>query len=275
MSKFKKMKLIDYDDDQDRTLSDIMNNIKLSSTSYLRKASNLDNEIQKILNENIDDYQKIKLYSNALVKFLKAKRKFEGSDKISEAVVATEPLLTEEIKEPIKKIKKKKVKKLKQSAPTQSITPQKLEKFENMLKTISKSKKGIKYIESILPLDKPTSEKFEKVLEKAIKMKEKTPSKSKLMYEQIKEFDPILKPQKEEEKLEYELNPFLRKPKLERTPVKQLEYGEKSNINPFEKRSKLTRTPTRQTELFKEQSEESTEHKRKERAAKSKATTKI
>ncbi len=63
MSKFKKMKLVPLEDtSKEDLLGDILNTIKLSTSPDLKKASSLDKDIKIILNSNINDIQKVKLY---------------------------------------------------------------------------------------------------------------------------------------------------------------------------------------------------------------------
>ena len=120
MSKFKKMKLvpINEEDTNKKTLNEILNILKISTTPYLKKASNLDGEIQKVLNANLNDYQKVKLYSNTLIKFLKAKEKYEDiNNQMVQSIVATKalepPTIIKQRKRPLKKLKAKRIKKAK------------------------------------------------------------------------------------------------------------------------------------------------------------------
>src|SRR6266581_5293536 len=77
MSTFKKMKLVPLDSPKEDLLGDILNTIKLSTSPDLKKASTLDKDIKIILNSNINDIQKVKLYGQALKKFLVYKGKFK------------------------------------------------------------------------------------------------------------------------------------------------------------------------------------------------------
>ena len=120
MSKFKKMKIVPVNDEDSnkKTLNEILNILKLSTTPYLKKASNLDSEIKKVLNANLDDYQKVKLYSNTLIKFLKAKEKYEDiNNQMVQNIVATKalepPTIIKQRKRPLKKLKAKRIKKAK------------------------------------------------------------------------------------------------------------------------------------------------------------------
>ncbi len=110
MSKFKKMKLVPLEENsQENLLGDVLNVIKLSTSPELKKASFLDKDIKIILNSNIDDFQKVKLYGQALKKFLIYKEKYQtekydkDQDASRKSIVATTPIKT----------KKKKLKKLK------------------------------------------------------------------------------------------------------------------------------------------------------------------
>jgi len=110
MSKFKKMKLVPLEENsQENLLGDVLNVIKLYTSPELKKASFLDKDIKIILNSNIDDFQKVKLYGQALKKFLIYKEKYQtekydkDEDASRKSIVATTPIKT----------KKKKLKKLK------------------------------------------------------------------------------------------------------------------------------------------------------------------
>ncbi len=78
MSKFKKMKLVPFDEETNRnSTDDILNTIRLSTDPYLKSASSLDFDIKNILESNMEDYLKSKLYAMALKKFLIYKDKYQ------------------------------------------------------------------------------------------------------------------------------------------------------------------------------------------------------
>ena len=83
MNKFKKMRLIPYEDPNIKTEIDT-NNIKsyvnFETPSSVKQMNDLDNEMEAILKSNLDVDTKSKLYSNALRKFLNTKQKFIQSD---------------------------------------------------------------------------------------------------------------------------------------------------------------------------------------------------
>jgi hypothetical protein len=111
MSNFKKMKLVSEQEDnnQNKILNQILNVLKLSTPAYLKKASLLDNQIQSVLNSDLDEYQKVKLYSNTLIKFLKAKEQSEDkSDQNNQTIIATKALEAPSVQAPIlQKLKRK------------------------------------------------------------------------------------------------------------------------------------------------------------------------
>src|SRR6266581_5964511 len=108
MSTFKKMKLVPLEDTKDDLLGDILNTIKLSTSPDLKKASTLDKDIKIILNSNIDDSHKVKLYGQALKRFLVYKGKYKtqlmdpDEEESRKIIVATKPIKS-------KKPKKKKL----------------------------------------------------------------------------------------------------------------------------------------------------------------------
>ena len=83
MNKFKKMRLIPYEDTNIKTEIDA-NNIKsyvnFETPSSVKQMNDLDNEMEAILKSNLDVDTKSKLYSNTLRKFLNTKQKFKQSD---------------------------------------------------------------------------------------------------------------------------------------------------------------------------------------------------
>src|SRR5277367_799037 len=105
MSNIKKMKLVPYTQD-DNKLREVINSMSISSSPYLKGASNLDLEINQILDSNENERNKALLYAQALKKFLTYKGKYETeiadkevklSDYINEAVQNILPELTKTI----------------------------------------------------------------------------------------------------------------------------------------------------------------------------------
>src|SRR5216684_3299287 len=95
------MKLVPLEENnQESLLSDVLNVIKLSTSPELKKASFLDKDIKIILNSNVDDYQNVKLYGQALKKFLIYKDKYrtemydKNQDASRKSIVATKPIRT-------------------------------------------------------------------------------------------------------------------------------------------------------------------------------------
>ena len=69
MSNIKKMKLVPYTQD-DNKLREVINSMSISSSPYLKGASNLDLEINQILDSNENERNKALLYGQALKKYL-------------------------------------------------------------------------------------------------------------------------------------------------------------------------------------------------------------
>src|SRR5260370_12531995 len=79
MSQFNKMRLISGISDPTNNKQKIMS---YSTPSSVQRMSDLDSEINSILNSSIDEREKARLYSQALRKFLIFKQKFEGEKEI-------------------------------------------------------------------------------------------------------------------------------------------------------------------------------------------------
>ena len=149
MSKFKKMKLVPFEDSsKEDLLGDILNTIKLSTSPDLKKASTLDKDIKIILNSNINDIQKVKLYGQALKNFLVYKGKFKtqlmdpDEEESRKTIVATKSI----------KSKKPKKRKLQSKIPTRQgkVSSSKIPTKQRKVKTLMKSgyKKPKKQIRS-------------------------------------------------------------------------------------------------------------------------------
>ena len=79
MSSFKKMKLVNADDNNEsNNQQDIFNIIKQQAPVTIKRAVDLDKEIKTILSNDVDDDTKAKLYSNALRRFLTFKGQYEN-----------------------------------------------------------------------------------------------------------------------------------------------------------------------------------------------------
>ena len=83
MNKFKKMRLIPYEDSRIEPEIDT-NNIKsyvnFETPPSVKQMHDLDNDMEAILKSNLDVDTKSKLYSNTLRKFLNTKQKFIQSE---------------------------------------------------------------------------------------------------------------------------------------------------------------------------------------------------
>ena len=81
MSKFKKMRLVPFDEEPQSNLETNLKNIVTFETpTSIKQMSELDNQIQSILNSNLDVDSKSKLYSDSLRKFMNIKRKYTQSE---------------------------------------------------------------------------------------------------------------------------------------------------------------------------------------------------
>lgn len=83
MSKFKKMKLVPYEDysintNNNHKIKEVIGSLHQSSSPWLKQASNLDDQMSNILRSNVDDYHKAKLYTQALKKYLIYKHKYNN-----------------------------------------------------------------------------------------------------------------------------------------------------------------------------------------------------
>jgi len=81
MSKLRKMKLTPIDR-VDETINPksqrLLTAIDISTSPYLKGAADLDYSIRNILNSDLDEYQKVKLYSQELKKFLLFKYRYNN-----------------------------------------------------------------------------------------------------------------------------------------------------------------------------------------------------
>jgi regulator of replication initiation timing len=78
--KLKKMKLIPFEDFPENSGSNtkkLIDSLLMKSSPYLMKTTELDEKIRHILNSEIDEDTKVKLYVQELRKFLISKEKFE------------------------------------------------------------------------------------------------------------------------------------------------------------------------------------------------------
>src|SRR5882757_9092390 len=81
MSKFKKMRLVPFDEEPQSNLETNLKNIVTFETpAQIKQMSELDNQIESILNSNLDVDSKSKLYSDSLRKFMNIKRKYSQSE---------------------------------------------------------------------------------------------------------------------------------------------------------------------------------------------------
>ena len=77
MSSFKKMKLVP---DTSSNKNELKNIVRYETPTNLRQMSVLDEEMQKILNSDLDEHSKSKLYTESLRKFLTFKQLNSQSD---------------------------------------------------------------------------------------------------------------------------------------------------------------------------------------------------
>ena len=213
MTSIKKMKLVPMDhSDQQNNLNQVLNTFKLTTSPYLKKATNLDLELKSILDSGYDERIKTKLYGKVLKSFLTSKRKYEDEevkkglqfgDTISKTVKKLIPELTQfidsRLETPIKKIVPKKPK-IKRSSKKRKVL-----KFSPKLTDIVPSTT----IPSP-PRSKPPS----------------TPSPSPLISEAHAKSPSPEKQQQTTPKISFtigeEFNPFLRKDKVSRSPTKPI-----------------------------------------------------
>jgi hypothetical protein len=107
MSSFKKMKLIENEDsEKDKTTEDILNAIRLTTPVNLKQISDLDLEIKKILDKKLDDYQKAKLFSQVLRRYLTFKRKHEA-EQVQDESLSPKKVVVPKLR---RKIRRKKIK---------------------------------------------------------------------------------------------------------------------------------------------------------------------
>src|SRR5882757_11563646 len=78
MSKFKKMRLVPFDDESQINIESNLKDIVIPTP--IKQMSELDNEIQSILNSDLNENTKSKLYSDSLRKFNIIKQKYSQSD---------------------------------------------------------------------------------------------------------------------------------------------------------------------------------------------------
>ena len=111
MSKFKKMKLIPFDGEPQTNLESNLKNIVTYETSApIKQMSELDNEIESILNSKIDMDTKSKLYSDSLRKFLNVKRKYNQTDKKNKTPICVDIDTSDQmIKTTQKPVKRKRI----------------------------------------------------------------------------------------------------------------------------------------------------------------------
>ena len=86
MSLFKKMKLVP-DVQSSNNKNDSKNIIRYETPSNLRQMNDLDDEMKKILNSDLDEYTKSKLYSEALRKFILLKKSNSQRDSVNKIPV--------------------------------------------------------------------------------------------------------------------------------------------------------------------------------------------
>jgi hypothetical protein len=82
MSNFKKMKLVDLDE-QKGLQRNVFRTEKYTTSKHLRRISGLDKQMNEILNSKLDEITKVKLYSQALRKFLTFKKKHEEDEEVA------------------------------------------------------------------------------------------------------------------------------------------------------------------------------------------------
>jgi CRISPR/Cas system-associated endoribonuclease Cas2 len=111
MSNFKKMKLVDEHEPKDIQRS-VFQTEKYTTSKHLKRISDLDNQMNEIINSNLDEIKKAKLYSQALRKFLTFKKKHEEDEEIAKRQAFQNIIVpkTAPVKKPKVKVKKPKVK---------------------------------------------------------------------------------------------------------------------------------------------------------------------
>lgn len=81
MSKLKKMKLIPHSENETPTSSQrLLSALDISTSPYLKSAADLDFSIKNILESDLDEYQKAKLYSRELKNFLIHKYRYQNPE---------------------------------------------------------------------------------------------------------------------------------------------------------------------------------------------------
>ena len=145
MSKFKKMKLVPFDEEpQSKLESNLENIVTFETSTPVKQLSDLDNEIGSILNSKLDLDTKSKLYSDSLRKFLNVKRKYTQSDKKNKTPICVDidssdrPIQTNN--KPVKR--KRLTKKLGNKSPNTISSHVKTPKIDQYL--IKKKKPAIK-----------------------------------------------------------------------------------------------------------------------------------
>ena len=89
MSLFKKMKLVP-DVQSNKNKNDLKSVIDYETSTNIRKMNDLDDEMKKILNSDLDEYTKSKLYSESLRKFILFKKLDTQSDSVNRIPVCLE-----------------------------------------------------------------------------------------------------------------------------------------------------------------------------------------
>ena len=84
MSNFKKMRLVDFNAKSTES-NDVFNMIKHETPTHLRRVNDLDLEIKDILNSEIDEENKAKLYTQALRRFITFKNLHEDQQLLDES----------------------------------------------------------------------------------------------------------------------------------------------------------------------------------------------
>jgi hypothetical protein len=85
MSNFKKMKLVGEHDSTNNKRS-VFRTEKYTTSKHLRRIGDLDQQMNDIINSNLDEFKKVKLYSQALRKFLTFKKKHEEDEEIAKRI---------------------------------------------------------------------------------------------------------------------------------------------------------------------------------------------
>src|SRR5882757_10000265 len=130
MSKLKKMRLVPFDEEPQTNLETNLKNIVTFETpTSIKQMSELDNQIQSILNSNLDVNSKSKLYSDSLRKFMNIKRKYNQSEAknktpicvdIDSNIQPNQPQQTTKRKRIVNKLGKKSIKVIKSIAKSQN-----------------------------------------------------------------------------------------------------------------------------------------------------------